>query len=133
MKDKFSNLIGSDLVATQCYQYPTIIYEYDENCVDIPRLWKNCKVTCDPVTLTRCVQVHSNGISDAFIPATSQRGDGSLSWRQGQSFVSTIEAFGVNHQEEVQADNAEMQSAFDKVFSGQSSRGSSAPFQINRF
>ena len=119
MKDKFSYLIGSDLVATQCYQYPTIIYEYDENCVDVPRLWRNCTRTAIPVTLTRCVQVHSNGISDAFIPATSQRGDGSPSWRHGSGgLVSTREAFGVNHKEELDSNNGVMRSIFEEILTG---------------
>ena len=126
----WNNLIGSDLVATQCYQYPTIIYEYDENCVDVPRLWRNCTRTAIPVTLTRCVQVHSNGISDAFIPATSQRGNGSNSWRVGGSLVIDREAFGVNHSEELDANNAVMRSIFNEIFANTTS--SDPVFRIDR-
>jgi hypothetical protein len=54
--------------------------------------------------MQECVQVHNNGISDAFIPATSQRGVGSKSWRTGDGqAITTIEAPGVNHLEELQA------------------------------
>ena len=130
----WNNLIGSDLVAEQCYQYSTVICSYGDDCDDVPRRWRNCPRTCEPVTLTRCVQVHSNGISDAFIPYTSQRGDGSPSWRQGGGNpVSTIEAMGVNHQEEVQPSSGEMRSAFAQVFSGDPFFNSSPAFQINRF
>ena len=135
MKDKLSYLISSDLVATQCYTYTAQLCTYpDDRCDDTPSNWQYCQLICTPGIATACVQVHSNGISDAFIPATSQRGDGSPSWRQGGGgLVSRIEAMGVNHKEEVQADNATMREKFDDVFSGQNSQGSSAPFQINRF
>ena len=137
MKDKFSYLIGSDLVATQCYSYTTQFCTYpDDRCDDTPSNWQYCQLICTPGTASTCVQVHSNGISDAFIPATSQRGNGSDSWRVGSvggTAVSWKEAMGVNHQEEVDPNTAEMRSVFDDVFSGQASRGSSPPFQINRF
>ena len=131
----WNNLIGSDLVAEQCYTYDTQFCTYpDDRCDDTPSNWQYCQLICTPGIATACVQVHSNGISDAFISATSQRGDGSPSWRQGGGgLVSTIEAMGVNHKEEVQADNAEMRGAFNRVFSGEIQLGSGPSFQINRF
>ncbi len=135
MKDKFSYLIGSDLVATQCYSYTTQFCTYpDDRCDDTPSNWQYCQLICTPGTASTCVQVHSNGISDAFIPATSQRGDGSRSWRSGGGgLVSRIEAMGVNHQDEVDPDSGEMQNAFNKVFSGDPTFGSSDAFRIDRF
>jgi pimeloyl-ACP methyl ester carboxylesterase len=133
----WNNLIGSDIVATQCYQEPRLFCQLDENCIDIPRLWANCPTVCTPGTVSTCVQVHSNGISDAYIPATSQRGEGSNSWRvrtgsTTSSPVVKIEAFGVNHFEEHDANNGVMQGIFNQVFLASPGSGINPVFQINR-
>jgi pimeloyl-ACP methyl ester carboxylesterase len=119
----WNNLIGSGIVATQCYQEPRLFCQLDENCIDIPRLWANCPTVCTPGTASVCVQVHSNGISDAYIPATSQRGDGSNSWRIRNGAITSMpvfkrEALGVNHFEEIDATNSMMRSRFVEIFSG---------------
>jgi hypothetical protein len=116
-------VIGSSLVGTQCYQETRLYCAPDENCIDIPRNWGRCPIVCTPGTSSTCVQVYSNGQSDAFIPATSQRGDGSNSWRVrtgtiASSPVVKIEAPTVNHQEETDANNAVMQGIFRRVFTG---------------
>ena len=119
MKDKLSYLIGSDLVATQCYTYDTQFCTYpDDRCDDTPSNWQYCQTSCSPITGNTCVEVHSNGISDAFIPATSQRGDGSNSWRVNGVLVKRIEAFGVNHREEIDPSNGVMRSVFEEIFTG---------------
>lgn len=115
---------GRQSINFRLYQF-LYYYTYpDDRCDDTPSNWQYCQVICTPIEVTTCVQVHSNGISDAFIPATSQRGDGSNSWRirAGSGTLSNpvpqIEAFGVNHFEEREANNAVMQVAFDRVLSG---------------
>jgi hypothetical protein len=117
----YNNLIGSDMVEQQCFSYlsnnchpPDTRY-----CEQNPGNWQRCPLTCDPVTINYCVQVHNNGVSDAFIPALSQRGEGSRSWRTGGGqAVTTIEAMHMNHKEELQPGNVEMTSIFDDVFTG---------------
>ena len=116
----WNNLIGSDLVATQCYTYDTQFCTYpDDRCDDTPSNWQYCQLICTPGTASTCVQVHNNGISDAFIPATSQRGNGSDSWRNGNTAIIQRQAPGVNHQEEVDPNNTEMQVRFNEIFLGQ--------------
>jgi hypothetical protein len=131
----WNNLIGSDMVGTQCYTYQSSFCIYpDERCDDTPQNWQYCQVSCFPATGNTCVQVHNNGISDAFIPAVSQRGEGSNSWRIKNSGNSTsvdvekIEAPGVNHQEEVDANNTVMRDVFRDIFFG--TRG--AAFRIDK-
>jgi pimeloyl-ACP methyl ester carboxylesterase len=127
----YNNLIGSDMVVQQCFSYlsnnchpPDTRY-----CEQNPGDWQRCPLTCDPVTINYCVQVHNNGISDAFIPAVSQRGEGSRSWRTGGGqVITTIEAMHMNHFEELQPQNVEMTSIFDDVFTGRYD----AVFRINR-
>ena len=88
----------------------------------LPRQWANCQLICGPGVVSECVQVHSNGQSDGWIPATSQRGEGSNSWRVANGAVSTAvtkkEALGVNHFEEIDPNNAMMRTRFNEVFSG---------------
>jgi hypothetical protein len=73
---------------------------------------------------------YNNGISDAFIPALSQRGDGGTSWRTGSGgIITSFEAFGVNHLEEVDANNVEMQAKFSTIFAA---AGVDQVFKINR-
>jgi hypothetical protein len=117
----WNNLIGSDMVALQCYNYPSLICYYPDTryCENHPGAW-NCQLTCDPITLTSCAQVHSNGMSDSFIPITSQRGEGSSSWRTGS---------GGNHQDEVDANNGEMQAKFNTIFAA---AGVDQVFRIDR-
>ena len=129
----WNNIIGSDLVGTQCYQEERTFCQYvGAGCDDTPGQWGNCRLSCSPIIATACVQVHSNGISDAYIPATSQRGDGSNSWRVRTGAVSTavvkIPALGVNHFEEIDANNATMQGIFNDIFSG----NHGPQFRINR-
>jgi pimeloyl-ACP methyl ester carboxylesterase len=131
----WNNLIGSDAVVSQCFTLPSSFCSYpDDRCDDTPSNWQYCQVICTPVEATVCVQVHNNGISDAFIPATSQRGNGSNSWRirTGNGTLSDevpkIEALGVNHFEERDAANAVMRATFNDVFLG--SRG--AIFRIDK-
>jgi hypothetical protein len=126
----WNNLIGSDMVATQCYQYPSLICYYPDTryCENHPGSW-NCLLTCDPITLSSCAQVHSNGQSDAFIPITSQRGDGGTSWRTGSGqIVKEREAREVNHLEEVDANNNVMRAIFAEIFAG----GIDPNFRIDR-
>jgi pimeloyl-ACP methyl ester carboxylesterase len=114
----WNNLIGSDMVVQQCYQYPHLICQYPDTwyCQNHPGAW-NCQLTCESIMLTSCVQVHNNGLSDAFIPGVSQRGDGSRSWRKGDGgLITSFEAFGVNHEEEIESTNEEMQSVFRRIF-----------------
>jgi hypothetical protein len=125
----WNNLIGSDLVGSQCYSYTAEFYSYpDERCDDTPGNWQYCRMTRTYGIANTCVQVHSNGLSDAFIPFVSQRGEGSNSWRVRNANSATsseivkIEAFGVNHLEELDAGNGVMRDAFRDVFSG--NRGS---------
>lgn len=132
----WNNIIGSDLVGTQCYQEARVFCAPDENCVDIPRMWGRCPIICTPGTSSTCVQVHSNGQSDAWIPASSQRGDGSDSWRvrtgtTTSSLVLKIEALGVNHFEEIQATHPIMQGIFNDIFDRTDVRVAPV-FQINR-
>jgi hypothetical protein len=61
---------------------------------------------------------HNNGLSDAFIPSVSQRGDGSRSWQIGTQPVILREAVGVNHWEETQPQSVEMRAIFNQIFSG---------------
>ena len=75
--------------------------------------------------------VHNNGISDAFIPAVSQRGDGSRSWKVGSQAVPTREALGVNHQEELDAENLVMRGIFRDIFD-RTDASVDPVFQINR-
>jgi hypothetical protein len=125
----YNNLIGSDLVVQQCYQYPTLIYTYPDECDDIPSRWRNCRPTVQTAMATACVQVHNNGISDAFIPSVSQRGEGSRSWRTGSGqTITTIEAMHMNHFEELQPENQEMRDIFDRIFTGSIDE----VFRINR-
>ena len=72
--------------------------------------------------------VHNNGISDAFIPAVSQRGDGSRSWKVGSQAVPTREAMHTNHKEELQPESVEMRAIFDEIFGG----GIDPVFRVNR-
>lgn len=130
----WNNIIGSDLVGTQCYQEARDFCQYDMTTCDdmLPRQWANCQLICTPGIFSNCVQVHSNGLSDAYIPATSQRGEGSNSWRVANGAVSTavpkIEALGVNHFEEIDPNNLTMRSSFNTVFSG----GIDPVFRIDR-
>ncbi|NJN34963.1 MAG: hypothetical protein HC817_12625 [Saprospiraceae bacterium] len=81
-----------------------------------------------------CANVHSNGLSDAFIPAASQRGDGRGSWRwdaDGKQ-VPTREAFGVNHTEETDPNNAEMRRVFGEIFLGNPFDGIDPVFRIDQ-
>jgi pimeloyl-ACP methyl ester carboxylesterase len=115
----YNNLIGSDMVVEQCYQTLTQFIVYDNECDDIPSRWKDCKRTVQTATVTNCVQVHNNGISDAFIPALSQRGEGSRSWRTGGGqTVPTREAMHTNHFEELQPQSVEMRAIFNEIFTG---------------
>jgi hypothetical protein len=126
----YNNLIGSDMVVEQCYQTLTQFIVYDNECDDIPSRWKDCKRTVQTATVTNCVQVHNNGISDAFIPAVSQRGDGSRSWRVGTQTVPTREAMHTNHFEELQPESDEMRAIFDEIFGARN--GISQVFRIDR-
>jgi pimeloyl-ACP methyl ester carboxylesterase len=134
----WNNLIGSDMVGTQCFSYQSqYCYFPDERCDDTPGQWQFCQVGCIPTTGNTCVQVHSNGLSDAFIPFVSQRGEGSNSWRVRNAngnisaAVVKIEALGVNHLEELDAGNGEMQRAFSRIFLAEPSSGIAPVFQIN--
>ncbi len=128
----YNNLIGSDMIVQQCYQYPTLIYTYPDECDDIPSRWRNCRPTVQTVMATACVQVHNNGISDAFIPAVSQRGDGSRSWKVGSQTVPTREAMHTNHKEELQPESPEMRAIFDEIFRAEPGSEINPVFQINR-
>jgi pimeloyl-ACP methyl ester carboxylesterase len=126
----YNNLIGADMVVQQCYTYTSQYCTYpDERCDDTPINWQYCQTICTPTTGTNCINVHNNGISDAFIPAVSQRGDGSRSWRTGSGqTITTIEAMHMNHFEELQPENQEMRDIFDRIFTGSIDE----VFRINR-
>lgn len=133
----WNHIIRADLVGTQCYQEERNFCQYDmTTCDDMnPRQWANCQLICNPGIATFCVQVHSNGQSDGWIPATSQRGDGSNSWRVANGAVSSAvakrEALGVNHFEEIEATNPVMQGIFRDIFD-RSGSDIAPVFQINR-
>jgi pimeloyl-ACP methyl ester carboxylesterase len=121
----WNNIIGSDIVVTQCFDDQITFCTFpDDRCDDTPSNWQYCYLSCSPLVVNTCVQVHNNGISDAFVPATTQRGNGSNSWRIRNSSgslsnpVPNIEVLGVNHFEERDPNNGAMQTAFDRVFSG---------------
>jgi hypothetical protein len=127
----YNNLIGSDMVVQQCVN---LTYTYctfpDSRCAYTPQSWQYCMTRCTDYTNNVCFNVHNNGISDAFIPAVSQRGDGSPSWRTGAQMVIQREALGVNHLEELDANNQEMQARFNEIFNA--SNGIPQVFRIDR-
>jgi pimeloyl-ACP methyl ester carboxylesterase len=129
----WNNLIGSDMVVQQCFTFTSSICTYpDERCDDTPGNWQYCQTICTPTTGTTCVQVHNNGISDAFIPAVSQRGLGSNSWRLNGQITPSVEAVNINHLQEIQpnAELGEMQVAFAKIFA--LNNGVDPIFRVNR-
>jgi pimeloyl-ACP methyl ester carboxylesterase len=115
----YNNLIGSDMVVQQCVD---LTYTYctfpDSRCAYTPQNWQYCMTRCTDYTNNVCFNVHNNGISDAFIPGVSQRGEGSRSWRVGGLSATTIEAPHMNHAEELQPGNREMTDIFDDIFTG---------------
>jgi hypothetical protein len=66
-------------------------------------------------TRTNCFTSQLTGKSDGFIAANSQTGFSSTSW----AGVPQVEALGVNHFEEIDVNNAEMQRKFDAIFRGE--------------
>jgi hypothetical protein len=115
---QWHNLIGAEGIVTQCFQESVTHCRFSENCDRSGRLEICNELVCSPIFVTRCVQVHSSDQSDGFIPARSQRGENSPSWRNGAGPVTTIEARDVNHKEEVNASNGEMNRIFDDIFDG---------------
>jgi pimeloyl-ACP methyl ester carboxylesterase len=93
-------LIGSNVATNQCITYQAYICYYPSNSSSC---WQ---------TRTSCFNSQLNGKSDGFIAANSQTGFNSTSW----AGVPKIEALGVNHWEEVDANNSVMQSKFAEIF-----------------
>lgn len=129
----WNHIIRADLVGTQCFQTNASFCQYvGAGCDDTPGQWGNCRVECSSIVTTHCVTVHSMGQSDSWIPATSQRGEGSNSWRVANGAVSDevvkIPALGVNHFEEIDANNVTMQGIFADIFAG----NHGPQFRINR-
>jgi hypothetical protein len=129
----YNNLIGSDMVVEQCldrtYTYCTFP---DNRCAYTPQSWQYCITRCTDYTRNVCLNVHNNGISDAFIPALSQRGEGSRSWRVGGQPTIPIEAMHTNHAEELQPESVEMRAIFDRIFLATPGSDINPVFQINR-
>lgn len=100
-------LIGSNIPApVQCNTYTGFVCSYSNNANFMnPSCWQ---------TVTSCYGPQMLGKSDGFIPCSSQIGLGSNSW----AGVPTIEAFNVNHSNEHDVNNAEMQSKFAAIFNG---------------
>jgi pimeloyl-ACP methyl ester carboxylesterase len=115
----WNNLIGSDMVVQQCVD---LTYTYctfpDSRCAYTPQSWQYCMTRCTDYTNNVCFNVHNNGISDAFIPAVSQRGDGSRSWRFNGQIVPERQALNINHLEEIRpfAENNTILNVFDGIF-----------------
>lgn len=130
-------IVGSSLTGTQCYQETRDFFYYDMTTCDdmLPRQWANCQLIWEPRTITTCIPAYSNGQSDAWIPASSQRGDGSNSWRVASGATSNEvlkrEAVGVNHFEELDGTNTVMQGIFRDIFDRTDVRVAPV-FQINR-
>jgi hypothetical protein len=93
-------LIGSNVVANQCITYQAYICYYPSNSSSC---WQ---------TRTTCFLSQLTGQSDGFIAANSQTGFGSTSW----AGVPNVEALGVNHLEEIDANNGVMKSKFEQIF-----------------
>jgi hypothetical protein len=96
-------LIGANIGFQQCFTYQAYICYYPSNSSSC---WQ---------TRTSCFTSELNGQSDGFIPANSQTGVRSTSWLG----VSQIEAFGVNHLEEIDVNNGVMQTKFAQIFDNQ--------------
>jgi hypothetical protein len=96
-------LIGSNVAANQCFTYQAYICYYPSNSSSC---WQ---------TRTSCNTSQLTGKSDGFIAANSQTGFGSTSW----AGVPNVEALGVNHFEEIDANNAVMQTKFAQIFDSQ--------------
>ena len=93
-------LIGSSVATGQCITYQAYICYY-------PSTSSSCWQT-----RTNCFTSQLTGKSDGFIAATSQTGFNSASWVG----VPQVEALGVNHFEEIDVNNAVMQSKFAQIF-----------------
>jgi pimeloyl-ACP methyl ester carboxylesterase len=132
----YNNLIGSDMVVQQCYTVQRDYYYWNQDCDDATvEQWRRCRLIYGgTIPVNYCDQVHNNGISDAFIPAVSQRGDGSRSWRVGGQLVTTREALEINHEEELHpnANNNVMQNIFAEIFRAEPGTGIDPVFQINK-
>jgi hypothetical protein len=129
----WNNLIGSDMVVQRCVD---LTYTYctfpDSRCAYTPQNWQYCMTRCNDYTRNVCLNIHNNGLSDAFIPAVSQRGDGSRSWRVGSQPIRDIEAMQTNHWEELQPQSAEMLAIFDRIFLATPGSGIEPVFRIDR-
>jgi pimeloyl-ACP methyl ester carboxylesterase len=127
----WNHLIGSDMVVQQCVDMTYTYCTYpDSRCAYTPQNWMYCVTRCTDYTRNVCFNVHNNGVSDAFIPAISQQGQGSKSWRTNGAVSPSFEAPGADHLEERDPNNAGMQSAFERVFTLEG--GLPDVFRVNR-
>ena len=102
-------IIGANLpaVQSQCFTYNGFVCSYSNNANFMnPNCWQPV-TTCSSIVLT--------GQSDGFIPAGSQTGLNSTSW----AGAKPVEAFDVNHFQELDVTNSKMQQIFAAIWNGE--------------